>query len=327
MEYKDPKREHFRAECTVDGTYEDNAPRFTLEAMANLPLLPDDVLLCIMKYLGPVELHNLSKITERLGHLASDKSLWRTIDFRPHKLTSTQLLKYVNYFKESTKFLAVRGFASEAPNLKRRDGVLTPKLLEEIVKKCPELETLILDEYYGPACKLSIELLPSTICRLSMRDCVITDLDPQNSYFHDMYAHVPYIKVLILSNCKWVSPHDFMAISKCHWLEELRMDGCLQLGDCVAYTSLAARCGFHSLKILDLRNTRMGDSDVACFSLSLRLTHLYLQCPSVDNEVSDDLHGDPNCVEGYDFLDCNDDDDTNAPSLIEDICGGFSPLG
>lgn len=61
MEYKDPKREHFRAECTVDGTYKDNAPRFTLEAMANLPLLPDDVLLCIMKYLGPVELHNLSK--------------------------------------------------------------------------------------------------------------------------------------------------------------------------------------------------------------------------------------------------------------------------
>lgn len=99
------------------------------------------------------------RITERLGHLASDKSLWKTIDFRPHKLTSTQLLKYVNYFKESTKFLAVRGFASEAPNLKRRDGVLTPKLLEEIVKKCPELETLILDEYYGPACKVG------TVCK------------------------------------------------------------------------------------------------------------------------------------------------------------------
>jgi hypothetical protein len=60
----------------------------------------------------------------------------------------------VNYFKVTTKFLAVRGFASEAPNCKWRDGVLTPELLEELVKRCPELETLILDEYVGPACKV-----------------------------------------------------------------------------------------------------------------------------------------------------------------------------
>jgi hypothetical protein len=95
------------------------------------------------------------RITERLGHLASNKSLWKTVDFRPHKLTSSQLSKYVNYFKESTKFLAVRGFASEAANLKQGDGVLAPKLLELIFKKCPELETLILDEHFGPACMVS----------------------------------------------------------------------------------------------------------------------------------------------------------------------------
>jgi hypothetical protein len=57
MDYEDPNRKHFRA----DSSSEDDVPRFTLEAMASLPLLPDDVLLCIMKYLGPVELHNLSK--------------------------------------------------------------------------------------------------------------------------------------------------------------------------------------------------------------------------------------------------------------------------
>jgi hypothetical protein len=45
----------------IDIAHEDDVPRFMLEAMANLPLLPDDVLLCIMKYLGPVELHNLGK--------------------------------------------------------------------------------------------------------------------------------------------------------------------------------------------------------------------------------------------------------------------------
>jgi hypothetical protein len=40
-----------------------------------------------------------------------------------------------------------------------------------------------------------------------------------------------------------------MAISKCYQLEELRLDGCPQLGECVHYTSLAARFGFHSLKV------------------------------------------------------------------------------
>lgn len=57
MDYEDPNRKHFRADISS----EDGIPRFTLEAMATLPLLPDDVLLSIMKYLGPVELHNLSK--------------------------------------------------------------------------------------------------------------------------------------------------------------------------------------------------------------------------------------------------------------------------
>jgi hypothetical protein len=61
MEYEDPERKHFRAERMIDSADEDDIPRYTLEAMASLPLLPDDVLLCIMKYLGPIELHNLSK--------------------------------------------------------------------------------------------------------------------------------------------------------------------------------------------------------------------------------------------------------------------------
>jgi hypothetical protein len=37
------------------------------------------------------------------------------------------------------------------------------------------------------------------------------------------------------------------------------------------------------LSILNLQNTRMGDSDVGCFNWSRNLTHLFLQCPSSDN--------------------------------------------
>ncbi|XP_021933201.1 uncharacterized protein LOC110836384 isoform X1 [Zootermopsis nevadensis] len=291
----------------IDIAHEDDVPRFMLEAVPNLPLLPDDVLLYIMKYLGPVELHNLGKVTDRLGHLTADKNLWKMVDFRPHKLTSSELLKYVNYFKKSTKYLAMRGFRSEAPDPQWMEEVLTPELMKEICTRCPELETLILHEHFGVAFKLGLELFPETIRYLSMRDCVITDVNLHQSYFHKMHMTLPYIKVLILSNCLWVSPHDFMAISKCYHLEELRLDGCPQLGECVQYTSLAARFGFHSLKILDLRNTRMGDSDVGCFNRSCNLTHLYLQCPSSD---VDNLCCHPACLPDI-FLDSSDDDETS----------------
>ncbi|XP_069692955.1 serine-rich adhesin for platelets isoform X2 [Periplaneta americana] len=321
---------HFKCEPVGDVADEDDVPRYTLEAMANLLLLPDDVLLCIMKYLGPIELHNFSRITERFAHLVEDKNLWKEIDFRPNKLKSDELLKYVYYFKRTTKLIALRGFVSEAPDPQWREEVLTPQLLEKISEKCPELETLILDEHFGSALELGLDLFPTSIRHLSMKGCVISDLDPQHSYFQMMNIMLPFIKVLVLSNCAWVSPHDFMSISKCYQLEELRMDGCPQLGECVAYTSLAARFGFHSLKILDLRNTRMGDSDVGCFNRSRNLTHLYLQCPS-DNEVSDGLCGDATCMDQpfrEDFMESSDDDDdddsddnsNNPAALVTHAC-------
>jgi hypothetical protein len=80
--------------------------------------------------------------------------LWKVVDFRPHKLTGSQLLKYVNYFKKSTKFLALRGFISEAPDPRWTEEVLTPELLIEICTRCPQLETLILHEHFGVAFKV-----------------------------------------------------------------------------------------------------------------------------------------------------------------------------
>lgn len=43
---------------------------------------------------------------------------------------------------------------SEAPDPKYKAEVLTPELLKEICAKCPDLETLILDEHFGVAHKV-----------------------------------------------------------------------------------------------------------------------------------------------------------------------------
>jgi len=41
----------------------------------------------------------------------------------------------------------------------------------------------------------------------------------------------------------------------------------------------------------------MGDSDVSCFNQSRNLTHLYLQCPSFEDDDSDDICFDPSCID------------------------------
>jgi hypothetical protein len=62
----------------------------------------------------------------------------------------------VNYFKKPTKFLAMRGFISEAPDPRWKEEVLTPELLKEICTRCPELESLILHKHFGVAFKVEL---------------------------------------------------------------------------------------------------------------------------------------------------------------------------
>ncbi|KAJ9600177.1 hypothetical protein L9F63_009511 [Diploptera punctata] len=259
---------------STDNIDDESCTIFTLEPKPNLMFLPDDCLIAIMKYLGPVELNVLSKISERINHLASNNSLWKNIDFRPHKLSSSHLKEYEKYFNHSTTFIAVQGFACGCYRGQWRRSVITPRLLDMLTSKCIELETLIME---AVSFELTISNFPSTLRYLSLKESIVIGSDNRLHYFQGIHNVMPHLKVLILSNCQWVASHDFMAISKCNNLEELRLDGCRQLGDSVAYISLAARFGFQSLKILDLRNTSMGDSDVSSFSHTLTLEELYLE--------------------------------------------------
>lgn len=59
-------------------------------------------------------------------------------------------------------------------------------------------------------------------------------------------------QVLELSDCTWLPPHSFMALSKLPILEELHLDGCYLIKDCIAYASLAFNMGFLSLKVCAL---------------------------------------------------------------------------
>lgn len=57
-------------------------------------------------------------------------------------------------------------------------------------------------------------------------------------------------QVLNLSWCSWFTPHSLIALSKSKNLQELYLQGCRKIKNCVPYTSLSVRFGFKALKVL-----------------------------------------------------------------------------
>lgn len=70
--------------------------------------------------------------------------------------------------------------------------------------------------------------------------------------FLNYFENLIFFQVLELSDCTWLPPHSFMALSKLPILEELHLDGCYLIKDCIAYASLAFNMGFLSLKVCAL---------------------------------------------------------------------------
>lgn len=237
--------------------------------------LSDDVLLMIIKSLDPFDVMSLSKCCHRLDQVTQDRTLWSTMDYRAKSMSVPELARYIKFFQPSVKTFAIRG------NLEEKGcSEFTKNFLKIIMKTCTQLKELVIEDYYINGAEIQILDLPSSLEKLSLKGCDLLQVDQKQSYFFGVHEHMPHLTCLILSNCKWFAPHSLMVISKLPKLKELRLDSCHSLGECFAYTSLAARYGFKALEILDLRNTVIGDSEIACFNCTETLTHLYLECPS-----------------------------------------------
>ncbi|KAJ1525425.1 hypothetical protein ONE63_010239 [Megalurothrips usitatus] len=255
-----------------------------VEEDSNLPVelmnLSDDVMLIIMSNLKPTDLLNLSSCCQRLSQVASDWSLWTDVDFRPHRLLEGQLERFLPFFSDTTERIATRGFVASKPSPRWRTECLSTELLSSFASEGPELRSFTAEEHCIDANKVKISAFPSTLEYLSLKGCEIINLPTESSYFTSSYRHLPHLKVLVLSDCTWLPAHSIMALSKQPHLEELHLDGCFLIKDCIAYASLAFNLGFPKLKILDLRRTGVSDSELSCLNRSNRLTHLYLEYPS-----------------------------------------------
>jgi hypothetical protein len=164
---------------------------------------------------------------------------------------------------------------------------------------------LVMENYVLDPDKVQINQFPGSLEKLSMKGSTLeTPLPPTTSFFKNLDSYMPNLTCVILSNCNWVQSQSLLSLSKLPKLKELRLDSCHQIYECVAYTSLAARFGFKSLEILDVRKSPLGDGDISSFSFTSSLTHLYLENPYPPGE------------------NVQEDSDEEQPSNVNPLLGG-----
>ena len=208
--------------------------------------------------------------------ISRDRTLWREVDLQQKFLDNSELEKVFQCFHKGTKSLALVGSLEK---FKDQPGwnteCLTPSLFATLTELAT-VENLILKEHYVNASKLVYTCFPTTLRCLSMENCFLTNVPTKKSYFNNMASHTPLLESLNLNGCQWFEDHSLMAISKCPKLTSLQVRNCPLVGTCAAYILLAARFGFENLKVLDLRETAIGDGEIHAFKTKPNLKQLYI---------------------------------------------------
>ncbi|BES97408.1 F-box and leucine-rich repeat protein 12 [Nesidiocoris tenuis] len=242
--------------------------------------LSDDILLHLLSYVNIEDLLALGESDDRLRAIADDKAFWRICDLRPRILDLPTQLAIARGLKPATSLFATRGPVGTLsdPNAAKQP-TWTLDCMLALTKEAPNLKTLIIESHVIDCASILIEHFPRSVEVLSLRNCDFLNVPTQRSYFMNVHSSLTSLKSLDLTDCSWFSSHSLLALSKCFPLEELVLTGC-EMYQCMPYASLAANYGFPNLRLLDLRNTAVGDSDVTCFNRMDSLRHLYLSPPS-----------------------------------------------
>lgn len=213
------------------------------------------------------------------------------MDLRPKFLTNLELEKVFQCFHGGTKSLALTGFLrgfqkTDDQNVESLSHSLFHSLIQpqnglssgssSSSHQAISLETLILEDHFIDASKLTYQLFPASLRHLSMENCDVKNFALKKSYFFNIASHTPNLESLNLNGCQWFEDHSLMAISKCPKLTSLRVRNCPEVGTCFPYILLAAKFGFENLKILDLRETAIGDGEISAFKIKPKLKQLYI---------------------------------------------------
>ncbi|XP_030052962.1 F-box/LRR-repeat protein 12 [Microcaecilia unicolor] len=129
---------------------------------------PDSVLLHILSYLPVKDLLRSGRVCKRWKKLVLDKSLWKDVNLMPYKIHSKVLWHLLrHYLGSSLRSLQIKGLLHST----KKQDLLTRSLLQALVKRCPDLQRLRLQE--ADLRSLSYESLPSSLKILELSHCEI----------------------------------------------------------------------------------------------------------------------------------------------------------
>jgi len=239
----------------------------------NVPFLTlsDDVLLMIFQNLTSASVLAVSETCLRFQTVCQDKSLWKMVDFLdipPMDLKSIK--KCIKRLHSRTESLALKGFLKT----KGKVNNLSEALFVDINKTCENLQTLKLEHFFIHGDHIGFEHFPKMLKHLSLKGCEVDNLPSDKSYFKNIHVTFKNLETLCLAGCGWVKNHCLMAICKIDTLVHLDLNGCFRIGECFAYTALATRFGFNSVRWLDLRGTNITDSELPCFGRKKNLKEM-----------------------------------------------------
>ncbi|XP_059689032.1 F-box/LRR-repeat protein 12 [Gavia stellata] len=191
-------------------------------AAAELPALPDSVLLQVLALLPLRDRLRAARVCRRWRRLALDRTVWRHVDLSPHRISSQTLWHLVRqHLRDSLRTLRLRGALRSGG--KRR--LLSPALLAALEKRCPQLRRLCLAE--TDLRPIPYESIPPSLTALELSHCEIPA-----AWFCGPSARASLqLQHLVIRNVPAFSDRHLLNVSSQSRLKTLSLSGTYRLTD------------------------------------------------------------------------------------------------
>ncbi|KAM6307883.1 LOW QUALITY PROTEIN: F-box/LRR-repeat protein 12 [Podargus strigoides] len=213
---------------------------------AELPALPDLVLLRILELLPLRDRLRAARVCRRWKRLALDGAVWRHVDLSPHRLSSHTLWHLLRHRLRATlRSLRLRGNLCSGS----KPRLLSPALLTALGTRCPHLRHLYLAE--TDLRPLPYPNLPLPLTALELSRCEIP-----SAWFCSPTA-LPRLRHLVIHDVPAFTDRHLLNVSSQNHLKSLSLSGTYRL----TATGIQRAAPFlEDLEHLTLRRCGVGDS-------------------------------------------------------------------
>lgn len=193
----------------------------------NINDLPDNIILEVFTHLNVKELCVITRVCKSWKRIASDRSLWKTVDLRPYKFDLRNLGKLArNRFSDVLISLRLRGSLQKATTRSWSKDSVSDALLRDLRDRCPNLKELEIG--YVNASNISVESFPPTI-----RSLVLSHSFVPCGWFKILTKNadvLPNLTTFDLTESRKLTDCDLLSICRSkRRITTLKLNGCYRI--------------------------------------------------------------------------------------------------